>query len=172
MDKKELKRKLHDDRDDLVGEHKFGDAGQVILFLIFFSVWFVDCFFYDISPKYFQNISVYVRVSIAVIVFIYAAYLAKASLKIIFDEVREKPEVISKGVYRYLRHPMYLAAILLYLSFLIYILSLAALLVLIGTFIFYHFIARYEEKLLLEQFGEEYNKYKESVSMWFPSFKK
>ena len=63
---------------------------------------------------------------------------------------------------------MYLAAILLYLSFLIFKLSLAALVVWLVTFIFYHFIARYEEKLLLERFGEEYETYKLKVPMWIP----
>ena len=168
MPEKKLDRKPHDGRDDLVGEHKIGDTGQVILFIIFFIVWIIDCFLYEFSDIFFQNISLFIRLPIAIIVCILAVYLAKASLKIIFDEVREIPQVINKGVYLYVRHPMYLAAILLYLSFLIFKLSLAALVVWLLTFIFYHFIARYEEKLLLERFGEEYETYKLKVSMWIP----
>jgi len=60
--------------------------------------------------------------------------------------------VINKGVFRFVRHPMYLAAILLYLSFLIFKLSLAALLVWIVSLLFYHLIARHEEKLLLDYY--------------------
>jgi protein-S-isoprenylcysteine O-methyltransferase Ste14 len=172
MEEQKLNRKPHEGREDLTGEHKMGDAGQVILFLLFFIVWIVDCFFYDFSAKYFQDISLLFRLPIAIIVFGLSGYLAKASLKIVFDEVRDKPEVINKGVFRYIRHPMYLAAILLYLSLLIFKMSFAALLVWIVTLLFYHFIASYEEKLLLEQFGEEYEKYKQSVSMWFPKSRK
>ena len=172
MEEQKLSRKPHEGREDLTGEHKIGDAGQVILFILFFIVWIVDCFFYEFSEILFQNLSLFLRLPMAIIVFVLAGYLAKASLKIVFDEVREKPEVISKGVFRFVRHPMYLSAILLYLSFLIFKLSLASLLVWIVTFLFYHFIAKYEEKLLLEQFGEEYEKYRRSVPMWIPTFKK
>ena len=37
--KKDLNRKSHEGREDLVGEHVFGDMGQLILCLIFFAVW-------------------------------------------------------------------------------------------------------------------------------------
>jgi protein-S-isoprenylcysteine O-methyltransferase Ste14 len=171
METKNLERKLHDDREDLIGEHKIGDAGQLVIFFIFFIVWIVDCFIYQFSIIMFQNIPWGFTVPMAIIVFVIALYLAKASLKIIFDEVREKPEVINKGVYRYVRHPMYLAAILLYLSFLIFKFSLAAFIVWLVTFAFYHYIAWYEEKLLVEHLGADYEKYKQTVSMWIPTFK-
>lgn len=170
MSENKLDRKPHEGRDDLVGEHKIGDAGQVILFFIFFIVWIIDCFIYEFSEILFQNVSLFIRLPVAILIFILAGYLARASLKIVFDEIRDIPQVINKGVYLYVRHPMYLAAILLYLSFLIFKFSLAALLVWIVTFIFYHFIARYEEKLLLERFGDEYETYMKSVSMWIPKF--
>jgi protein-S-isoprenylcysteine O-methyltransferase Ste14 len=171
MKKNELKRKLHDDRDDLIGEHKFGDAGQLVLFFLFFIIWIVDCFVFQFSVILFESISLILKVPIALIVLGVAIFLAKASLKIIFDELRDKPEVIQKGVYRYIRHPMYLAAILLYLSFLIFKFSLAAFIVWLITLAFYHYIARYEEKLLAEHLGADYEKYKQTVSMWIPTFK-
>jgi len=119
MDEKKLSRKPHEGREDLTGEHKIGDAGQLILFVLFFIVWIVDCFIYEFSIILFQDLSLFILLPFAIFVFIIAGYLAKASLKIVFDEVREKPEVINKGVFRFVRHPMYLAAILLYLSFLL-----------------------------------------------------
>ena len=172
MEEQKLSRKPHEGREDLTGEHKIGDAGQFILFILFFIVWIVDCFFYEFSEIFIQNFSMFIRLPIAIIVFGFAGYLAKASLKIVFDEVREKPQVINKGVFRLVRHPMYLSAILLYLAFLIFKISLASLLVWIVTFLFYHFIARYEEKLLVEQFGSDYEKYMKSVPMWIPTFEK
>ena len=96
MPEKKLDRKPHDGRDDLVGEHKIGDTGQVILFIIFFIVWIIDCFIYEFSEILLQNISLFIRLPIAIIVCILAVYLAKASLKIIFDEVREIPQEINK----------------------------------------------------------------------------
>jgi len=172
MEEQKLSRKPHEGREDLTGEHKIGDAGQIILFVLFFIVWIVDCFFYELSQILFQNLSLYIRLPFAIIVFGFAGYLAKASLKIVFDEVREKPEVIDKGVFRYVRHPMYLAAILLYVAFLIFKFSLASFFVWIVIIHFYHFIASYEEKLLLEKFGSEYEKYRQSVPMWIPTIKR
>jgi len=172
MDKQELKRKLHDDREDLIGEHKIGDVGQMVLFFVFFIVWIVDCFIYEFSIILFPNVHLLVALPVSLIILVIAGYLAKTSLKIVFDEVRDKPEVINKSVFQYVRHPMYLSAILLYLAFLIFELSLAALIIWIITIIFYHFIARYEEKLLAEHIGSEYEKYKKSVPMWFPKISK
>jgi len=172
MEEKALSRKPHEGRKDLTGEHKIGDAGQLILFIIFFIIWIIDCFFFDFSTKYFQDISLIIRLPIAITVFVIAGYLAKTGLRIVFDEVREKPEVINTGVFSLLRHPIYLASILLYLAFLIFKLSLASFIMWIVIILFYHFIARYEEKLLLEQFGSDYENYKHSVPMWIPTFKK
>ena len=36
---KEQKVKTHDNREDLIGEHIFGDLGQIILLFIFLAVW-------------------------------------------------------------------------------------------------------------------------------------
>ena len=168
MDENNLKRKMHENREDLIGEHKFGDTGQIVLFFLFFIIWIVDCFVFQFSVILFHTIPLIIKLPFALIVLGIAFYLARISLKIIFDEVREKPEVIKKGVYLYVRHPMYLAAILLYLSFLIFSFSFAAFLIWIFIFLFYHFIARYEEKLLLEHLGENYKQYKKSVPMWIP----
>lgn len=41
----------------------------------------------------------------------------------------------------------------------------------IGVIAFYHFISRYEEKLLLNKFGAEYEKYLNEVAMWIPRFR-
>jgi len=40
------------------------------------------------------------------------------------------------------------------------------------TFIFLHFISRYEERLLLSRFGEAYELYMQDVPMWIPRLKK
>lgn len=172
MQKKKLDRKPHEGRDDLTGEHKIGDAGQLILFFVFFVVWMVDCFVYEFSVILFQNLSLMFVLLVSIIVFFIAGYLAKTSLKIVFGEVRDKPEIINTSVYQYVRHPMYLAVILLFLSFLIFKFSLAGFIIWIIAVSFYHFIANFEEKLLFEKFGDEYEKYRQAVPMWIPKFKK
>jgi hypothetical protein len=34
-------------RDDLTGEHPFGDAGQIIFALLFLGIWIADSFFFE-----------------------------------------------------------------------------------------------------------------------------
>ena len=50
--------------------------------------------------------------------------------------------------------------------------SLAAFVVLLMAIVFLHYISRYEERLLLARFGEEYRKYMQEVPMWFPRLRK
>ena len=85
-----------------------------------------------------------------------------------FGEKRHKPGVIRKGVFSIVRHPIYLAEILLYLGLLMLNMSLAATGAWIVAIIFLHYISRYEERLLLERFGEEYEQYMQKVPMWIP----
>ena len=101
---------------------------------------------------------------------ILSAYLAMTGLYIVFIEKREEPVVNRKGVFGFVRHPIYLSEILLYLGFFMFSLSLVALCVLIMAGLFLHFLSRYEEKLLLARFGASYRKYMQEVGMWIPRF--
>jgi protein-S-isoprenylcysteine O-methyltransferase Ste14 len=99
---------------------------------------------------------------------ILVGYLAKTGLAIVFGEGRKKPGVIRESVFNVVRHPIYLSEVLLYLGFLTLSMSLAAAAVWVITVGFLHYISRYEEKLLLARFGEEYQQYMQEVPMWIP----
>ena len=79
--------------------------------------------------------------------------------------------VIRKGVFRFVRHPIYLSEIILYLGLLLINISLAAVPVWIIAIFFLHYISRHEEKLLLAKYGNEYKQYMKEVPMWFPSLR-
>ncbi|MFC2088298.1 methyltransferase family protein [Calditrichota bacterium] len=172
MEKKKLSRKRHDDREDLTGEHAFGDAGQIILFILFFVVWIVDSLIINYSIILSDVISLYIRLPISLIILITSGYLAKAGLNIVFGAVRAKSEVIQSGVFKIVRHPIYLGAILFYLAFLVFSFSISAFIVWIITLLFYQFISKHEEKLLLENFGKDYQEYLDTVPMWIPKLNK
>lgn len=93
-----------------------------------------------------------------------------SSHKAIFDEVRDTPRVISTGLFSYLRHPLYLAALLFYVGFLFTTLSIISLVLFVVVFIFYDYIAAFEEKQLEKKFGQEYIDYKKKTPKWLPSF--
>lgn len=162
-----VERKPHENREDLAGEHVWGDAGQLILLTIFLAVWIGDVFFLKYSTFLAMYIPIFVKIPLAVIFFLSAGYLAKTG-HIVFDEVREPPSVIKKGVFGRVRHPLYLGAIVFYFGLLALKFSLIATLIWIGIIAFYHFIARHEEKLLLKKFGQEYANYIREVPMWIP----
>lgn len=165
------KNRTHADRDDLTGEHKFSDMGQVILAVIFFVVWIADSFFLHYSTPLSSYVPMYIRLPIGMFILIPAWLFARKGLNIVFGEKRPEPEVISKGVFGMVRHPVYLGAVLLYLGLTVITLSIisAALWLLIAAF--YHYISRHEEKLLTARFGDGYRKYMTEVPMWIPKLK-
>lgn len=161
------------DRDDLAGEHSFGDAGQLFFFIAFLAVWITDSFFFHYSSFLNDYVPLAVQVALGAIVLLIAGYLAFTGLKIVFHEVRKNPAVIRKGIYGRIRHPQYTGEILLYLGLLLLRTSLAALVVWIIIIVFLHYLMRYEEKLLVKRFGDEYRQYMRDVPMYFPRvFKK
>ena len=159
-------------RDDLTGEHKFGDAGQLILFIIFLAVWITDAFIFKYSTLLNDYIPLVVKLPLGIIMLIISAYLAWTGHKIVFGEKREKPHVIRKGVFGIVRHPLYISEILLYLGLLFLNTSLAGLAVWVISIAFLHYISRHEEKLLLERFGDEYRQYMKDVPMYIPRLRR
>ena len=162
------KTKRHGDRIDLIGEHAFGDLGQIILLIIFLIIWISDSFFLEYSTLSLDTISNMVRMVIGFPILIISGIFAKFGLGIIFSEVRKKPEIIEKGVFKIVRHPIYLGSILLYLGLTILTCSIASAVLWIIIVIFYYYISKYEEKLLLEEFGIDYKNYMGRVPMLIP----
>lgn len=168
----ESKKKTHRNRNDLIGEHRTGDAGQAVFAVIFAVVWIADSFFLNFSTWLNDVVPNIVRAPAGILVLIVAGLFARSGLNTVFNEVREKPEIIRKGVFGIVRHPVYLGEILLYLGMLFISMSLASAGIWILIVLFLHYIARYEEKLLTGHFGEEYRKYMEAVPMWIPKISK
>jgi protein-S-isoprenylcysteine O-methyltransferase Ste14 len=115
-----------------------------------------------------EYIPAVIRLPIGIIILIISGYMAGTGLWIIFGKKSQPQGVVRKGVFRFVRHPIYLSEILLYLGLLFLNISLAAALVWIMAILFLHYISRYEEKLLLVRFGKEYEQYTRDVPMWIP----
>jgi protein-S-isoprenylcysteine O-methyltransferase Ste14 len=155
-------------RDDLTGEHALGDAGQLVLALLFAATWTSDTFFLRATTFLNGYVPLGIRIPLGVVLVALSGYLAGEGLSIVFGEEREEPGVIRKGVFSVVRHPIYLGEILVYLGLLMLSLSLAAAVVWAIAIAFLHTISRYEEGLLLARFGEAYEAYMREVPMWIP----
>ena len=151
----------------LTGEHRRSHAGQAILAILFMAIWVTDSLF-EYSTFLNQYISPFVQIPLAIVFFLLSGYLAANGLYLVFGKKRQKSGVIRTGVFSFVRHPIYLSEILLYLGFLMLNVSLAAGVVWVIGIGFFHYISRYEEKLLLARFGEEYKHYMAEVPMWIP----
>ena len=159
-------RHRHGSREDLVGEHPLGHALQIISFVGFLLLWVTDSFFLRLSTFPAEFIPFSIRLIPAIPLFYLAVYLLRSSHNAVFGQVREKPQVITGGVFSISRHPLYLSALLFYAVFFLTTLSLLSLAFLGCIFFSYNFLAAFEERLLEEKHGKEYREYKGKTRRW------
>ena len=149
------------------GEHPFGDSGQLILLVLFLLIWVVDSFLLQISTVLSDDISLYIRLVILGLILVTAVYLIRSG-HVVFKHGQSPASVVSTGVFQYVRHPLYLGSILFYLGLAISTGSLLSLALVVVIFLFYNYIASYEENLLENRFHEEYLNYKKKTGKWMP----
>lgn len=155
-------------KNNLAGEHAFTDIGQLVLLVIFLAAWITDSFLFHYSVSAAAFIPVYIRLPVGIAILIVSAVFVLPAHKAVFGKAIQKPHVITDGVYSHVRHPMYLGSWLFFFGLVITTLSLISAAVSIVILVFYCLVSRYEEKLLLQKFGIEYQKYKARVPMLFP----
>jgi len=163
-----MSTKKHTDQPHLTGEHRLGDMGQLILLFIFLGIWISDSFVWHYSTLNREVLPEYLRIGLAGLVLILAWYLARKGMKAVFGSERSEPGVIDSGVFKWVRHPIYTGAILFYLGATLITLSIASALFWLLIIVFYILIARYEEGILTEEFGQDYLNYKKKTGMLFP----
>jgi len=152
------------------GEHPFGDSGQLILLAVFLIVWIADSFFLKKSTHLSESIPLGFRLVFLAL----AAGTGLAFFKSAHWVVRheERPDhVVSDGAFRWVRHPLYGACLLIYLGLAVSTASLISLALFFGIWGFYGYIAGYEEKLLEARFGDAYRTYKEKTGKWIPKLR-
>ncbi len=167
-----MSTKKHSNHPNLTGEHHWGDRGQLLLLVLFLGVWITDSFIFHFSTFLLEIVSNYVRIPVAAVVLVSGWYLARGGMKAVFGTERTKPGVIREGAFKIVRHPIYTGALLFYLGATLITMSLASAAFWILVIIFYILIARYEERILTEEFGEDYVRYKSEVGMLFPLFRR
>jgi len=163
-----MAREDHHSRNDLAEEHPLGDLLQIVAFVMFLILWGADSFVLKFSTEMVRFIPLYIRLTMAGVCFLLSGWLALSGHRVVFKEVRDPPRVIREGVFGHVRHPIYLAAISLYLAFFFTTFSIVSFGLLVCIVIFYDYIATFEEKQLEKAYGQAYTDYKEEVSKWIP----
>jgi protein-S-isoprenylcysteine O-methyltransferase Ste14 len=172
MAHRHTRRQARRERDDLAGEHPLGEIGQLALACLFAATWISDTFFLRHTTCLNRYVPPAIRVPLGVVLLVLSAYLAAEGLSIVFGKKREGSGVIRRGVFNAVRHPIYLSELVLYAGLLFLSISLAAAFVWGLAALFLHYISRYEERLLLARFGEEYARYMRDVPMWIPRLRR
>ena len=80
--------------------------------------------------------------------------------------------LVVRGLYRYVRNPMYVSVMTILMGEAILFVS-TTVLIEAGVFITlaHLFVAFYEEPILRRQFGESYERYSQTVGRWVPRFR-
>jgi len=81
---------------------------------------------------------------------------------------KAKEELVTKGVYIYLRHPQYLGFILITLGWLIHWPTIPTAAMWPILVVMYYMLAKKEEKEMKNRFGDKYLQYIEKVPMFIP----
>ncbi|MBI4038732.1 isoprenylcysteine carboxylmethyltransferase family protein [Candidatus Daviesbacteria bacterium] len=90
--------------------------------------------------------------------------------EVLYKAVKQN-KLATDSVYKYIRHPQYLAFILIILGFLVQWPTLITLIMAPILIFRYIKLARTEEKEMLKKFGSAYQVYKNEVPGFFPSIK-
>lgn len=80
-------------------------------------------------------------------------------------------ELVTGGLYAWVRHPQYTAFFLIIAGFLIQWPTLLTVLMAPLLIVAYQRLALREERLLLERFGDRYERYRQCTPRFFPSFR-
>ena len=81
---------------------------------------------------------------------------------------KSKGQLVTTGIYRYIRHPQYLGFLIVTLGMNVQWITIATLLLWPLLVILYYRLAKEEDKYSEEQFGEEFREYRRSVPMFIP----
>ncbi|MCK5266117.1 MAG: isoprenylcysteine carboxylmethyltransferase family protein [Candidatus Thorarchaeota archaeon] len=150
----------------------FNFTSILTLLIAFLSMNFWNWLYFITDPSQIQSLPFGLGILFAIAGI---AVAAKASQVISVSTVSDmrtdrKPELITGGLYAQIRHPLYLATILIFGAMaLIY--PFPVVIVFALSMIAYTIIGAYfEERKLVLQYGDEYNEYKKQAGFILPRF--
>lgn len=159
-----------------MSERRVTTQEKIMLGLLFLGMFFVPIFYAASAWLDFANYSLpawagwlgVLLIAGAVLVF----WRAHADLGLNWSptlEIREQHELVTRGIYGTIRHPMYASQWLWVIAQPLLLQNwIAGFLNLLVFSPFYFLRVREEERLMLEQFGEEYRSYMQRVGSVLP----
>jgi len=129
-------------------------------------------FIAPLIPQNRFNISDFISLSIGILLFVLGFILIIfAFFKIgVIPAVRKKSNLITTGVYRVVRHPIYSGTLISVLGWTILLKSIISIVYFPFLFLWYFLGTFVEERILIEQYGDQYLDYKKKVTKRFIPF--
>ena len=103
---------------------------------------------------------------------IFGGFIMLASAWRVLHQAQQNRELAKDGIYTLIRHPQYTAFILIMFGFLLQWPTLPTLVMFPILIYVYVRLARHEEKVSIEEFGDKYKQYMKSTPAFIPKWKK
>ncbi|MCK4688331.1 MAG: isoprenylcysteine carboxylmethyltransferase family protein [Candidatus Lokiarchaeota archaeon] len=146
---------------------------HAILPIIFIIIWFLDSNIFRISTFLNGFVDFLIRLILFILVFAIAISFIMLSHRALFKSHQPPNSLITNGILGYVRNPMYLGILLIYIAFIFLSISLICIGFFIIIVLVYNWMVNFEEKILENMFDTQYLEYKKKVSKWIPNpFKK
>jgi protein-S-isoprenylcysteine O-methyltransferase Ste14 len=142
---------------------------QIILPILFILIWILDSNIFRFSTFLNNYIPFLVRLVLFIIVFTISITFIQLSHRTLFKTHQPSDKLITNGILRYIRNPMYFGILLIYIAFMSLSVSLISIGFFIIVFLVYNWMVNFEEEILENIFGEEYKEYKKKVPKWMPN---
>ncbi|MGB6681226.1 MAG: isoprenylcysteine carboxylmethyltransferase family protein [Candidatus Bathyarchaeia archaeon] len=157
------------EHDHLLGkESPHNHIMQLTCLIVFIIISVLDSFVFKFSVGITGYVSLWIRLIMALALILIGITIMRSAEKMLFHETQSS--VIDRGLFAYVRHPLYLGILLIYLGFVLGSFSILSFVAFVLIFFMYNYLAIFEEKDLERAFGEEYLEYKKRVSRWIPRF--
>lgn len=148
----------------------FNTVSFLSFFVAFLSMWFWDWFYFLASPTPVTLLLLAVG-GLMIVAAMYLAMLASRviSVSTVADMRTDRlPELVTEGIYARIRHPLYLATILMF-GGLAVVYPFPRVIIFSLAMIVYTIIgAVLEERKLIAHYGQEYLDYKKQAGFIFP----
>ena len=156
------------------------DAPTIVLSVAILG-YFVCMFFYILLPQWIiwahLNLPIFVRwsgvvlsaIGIGLLIWIHHTLGKQYSPKL---AIQKEHKLISSGPYNRVRHPMYTVFILFSIAVALIASNLLLLIFAILIAVPFHWISKKEERLLIDQFGEEYLNYMKRTGRFLPPIRR
>jgi protein-S-isoprenylcysteine O-methyltransferase Ste14 len=159
-----------------IKSNKKGILERILLGLVFLGMVILPFIYIFTNLFYFANYNLPVSLQIVgfllIVPMLWLFYRSHKDLGQNWSatlEIREGHTIVDRGVYKYIRHPMYSAILLLVIIQALLLNNyIAGLSGLIGFGLLYFFRVKKEEKMMLLEFGTDYGKYMKRTKRIIP----